>query len=172
VSQPELRPDRDQPGLALLAVAATVLVLPVLVLAGDFRGADLPGIVLAAALVAVRRDTAHATVALLIVAVLWLHSSPAAVTPWSVVMATLMLTMHSATALRSSIPPRALVGSTLARRWLRRGAVVTGLTMLVYLLSVALHQLNRGSSELVLVLTLCLVVGLVLLLRSETLRRP
>jgi hypothetical protein len=172
VSQPELRPDRDQPGLALLAVAATVLVLPVLALAGDFRGADLPGIGLAAVLVAARRDTAHATVALLIVAVLWLHSSPAAVTPWTLVMAVLMLTMHSATALRSSIPPRALVGSIVARRWLRRGAIVTGITGLVYLVSVALHQLDRGSSEMVVVLTLCLVVALVLLLRNETLRRP
>jgi hypothetical protein len=173
MTQQEVRPQRDQPVLTMIAVSATLLALPVILLAGEFRIVMLPGIVLAAALVAAGRDTAHALAGLLIVALLWLLSDPDPVTPWSVALAILMLTSHSAVALRSSLPPGAPIGSALARRWLGRGAVVGGLTVLVYLAGLAVHHLNRGDSEVVVVLALCLVGGLVLLLRSETLHnRP
>ncbi len=169
MSEREVRPQRDQPMLTAVAVAATLLALPVILLAGDFRIVILPGVAIAAALVAAGRDTAHALGGLLILALLWVVSSPDADTPWSVVMATLMLTIHSAAALRSSLPPGASIGTELARRWLLRGGLVAGLTVLVYAVGIAVHHLDQGDSEVIVVLALCLVGGLVLLLRSETL---
>jgi hypothetical protein len=169
MSTREARPQRDQPVLTAVAVTATLLVFPVLLLAGDFHLVTVPGVVLAAGLVAAGRDSGHALAALLIVAVLWLVSSPDALTPWSLVLAVLMLTTHSAAALRSSLPPGAGIGP-LAGRWLRRGGLVVALTALVYLVGIAVHHLHRGDSEVVVVLALCLLGALVLLLRSETLQ--
>jgi hypothetical protein len=154
--------------LTAIAVAATLLVLPVLAFAGHFSLVALPGIALAAALVAAGRDTAHPMAALLIVALLWLVSGPNEITPWSVGLATLMLIVHSAVALRSSLPPGAAVSSVLLRRWLARGVFVVAVTTLVYLVGVAVHDLDRGDNQVLMVLALALLGALVLLLRNET----
>jgi hypothetical protein len=169
MSPAEPRPQRDQPLLTGVAVTSTLLVLPVIVLAGDLSVLTVPGVLLAAGLMAAGRDNARPLAALLIVAGLWLLSGPDAVTPWSLVLATLMLTMHSAVALRSSVPPGAAIGFGVVRGWLQRGALVVAVTALVYLVGIAVNHLERGDSEVVVVLALGLLGGLVLLLRQETL---
>ncbi|MDP9318433.1 MAG: hypothetical protein M3O94_05035 [Actinomycetota bacterium] len=167
MSTVEVTPPRDQPVLSLLAVAATVLVFPVLVLAGDFRIVMVPGMLLAAGLVAAGRDSMHGLAALAIVAVLWVASGPDALTPWSPVLAVLMLTIHATLALRSALPPGAALGSMLLLRWFWRCVAVVGLTGFVYVVGLALHHLPRGDNEVVVVVALALLGGLVLLLRHE-----
>jgi len=168
MSTVEVTPPRDQPVLSLLAVAATALVFPVLVLAGDFRIVMVPGMLLAAGLVAAGRDSMHGLAALAIVAVLWVASGPDALTPWSPVLAVLMLTIHATLALRSTLPPGAALGSMLLLRWFWRCVAVVGLTGFVYVVGLALHHLHRGDNEVVAVVALALLGGLVLLLRHET----
>jgi len=165
----EVRPQPDQPRLAALAVAATILALPVLMFAGGFSLVSLAGVALAAGLVAAGRDSAHALGALLVLGFLWLNSGANPVTPWTLVMALLMLTIHASVGLRASLPPGAQLGRDLALRWLRRGALVLAITALVYLLGVAVHEVDRGAHDLIAVLAMVLLGGLVLLLRSETL---
>jgi hypothetical protein len=164
----EAKPPRDQPVLSAIAVGATLLVLPVLLLAGDFRVVTLPGLLLALALVAAGRDTLHTLLALAMIAVLWVASRPDPLTPWSLVFATLMVTIHSAVALKSSLPPGAVPDRRIALRWLLRGAVVIALAAVVYLVGIAVHHQHRGKSEVVVVLALALLGALVLLLRDET----
>lgn len=163
-------PPRDQPVLSAIAVAAMLLMLPVLLLAGDLRLLTIPGVLLAAALVAGGRDTLHALAALAVVSILWLTSHADTLTPWSVMAAALMLTTHGAVALRSSVPPGAAIEREIGVRWVRRGAGVLALTAVVYLVGVGVHQLRPGTSELVVVIALVLGGVLVLLLRSETVR--
>lgn len=166
----EVTPPRDQPVLTAIAIGSMALVLPVLLLAGDFRLVTVPGVLLATALVATGRDTLHALGALVIVSVLWLASHADHLTPWSLVVAALMLTAHSAVALRSCLPPSAAISREIGIHWVRRCAVVLAVTGLVYLLGISVHQLHRGDSQTLVVLALVLVGGLVLLLRRETIR--
>lgn len=163
-------PPRDHPVLVAVAVASIVLVLPVIALAGNIRGVTVPGIILAAVLVAAGRDSVGALAGLGLVVLLWVVSTPRTLTPWSVVLAVLMLTTHAAVALRSSAPPGARLGSTVLLRWLRRWAAVMGVTGLAYLLALALDKLHHGGSQVVVGLALGLLGVLVLLLRRETLR--
>ncbi len=164
----EPRPQRDQPVLTAIAVAAALLVLPLIAIAGDFGIFDLPGIALAAGLVAGGRDTTRPLAGLLVIALLWVGSGPSEITAWTLVLATLMLTIHCAVALRDSVPGGARIGRELAVRWLQRGGLVVAVTALVYLAGIAVHHLGRGDSEVVVALALCLLVGLILLLRNET----
>lgn len=168
MSAPEARPPRDQPLLSAAAVAATLLVLPLLAVAGNFHWLMVPGVGLAAALVAAGRDSLHALAALMLVALLWLVADPAPLSPWSLVLAVLMLTAHSAVALRSTVPPGATLDSAITLRWVWRGLAVIGLAVLVYLGGLAVHHLRRADSEVVVVVALVLLGGLVLLLRNET----
>ena len=89
-----------------IAVAATLLALPVILLAGDYRIMTIPGIAIAAALVAARRDTPARLVGLLIVASCGCSRarmpSRHGASCWLP-----DLTIHSAVALRSSLPPGA-----------------------------------------------------------------
>lgn len=159
---------RDQPVLVLVAVTAVLLALPVVLLAGEVHLVAVPGVFLAAALIAAGRDSLHAGVALAIVVLLWLMARPNAVSPWSLVLALLMLTAHAAVALRSSVPPGAPLDRGVVLRWVGRGLAVTGITGLVYLVGLAVHQLNRGDNQLIVVAAPALLGGLILLLRHET----
>jgi hypothetical protein len=161
-------PPRDQPVLTAVAVAAVALCLPVLVLGGAFRAVMVPGVVLAAALMAAGRETLHALAGLAIVALLWVTADPAAMTPWNLVLAVLMTTGHAAAALRSSVFPGAWLDPVIVRRWLRRGLAVSGLTTVVYLIGLAMQHLDHNGGETVPFVALLLLAGLILVLRRET----
>lgn len=161
-------PPSDHPLLVGVAVAATGLVLPVIALAGDVRAVTVPGIILAAVLVGAGRDSAGALAGLGIVALLWVSSTPRTLTPWCLVLALLMLTTHAAVALRTTAPPGARFGSTVLLRWLGRCVAAMGVTGLAYLVAVALDELHRGGSQVVVAVALVLLGALVLLLRRET----
>jgi hypothetical protein len=160
---------RDQPLLVAIAVGATLLMLPVLWAAGGFHLWTLLGVLLAAWMVAAGRETRPALFAMLLVGLLWLTSDPDPRTPWSMALAALMLTIHSALALRSSLPPEADIGAAIWWRWLFRAGVTLGVTGVAYLAVVAGHAVRPIDSELVLVLALGVLAGLVLVLRRETL---
>lgn len=164
-----VEPPRDHPALLMVAVGATVLVLPLLAMAGDIRAVTVPGIIMAALLVAAGRDSMGALAALGIVTLLWVSSTPRDLTAWSLVLALLMMTIHAAVALRSTAPPGAALGSTVLLRWLGRFAVVMGVTGLAYVLALGLDHLHGGGNQIVVAAALAFLGGLVLLLRHETL---
>jgi len=163
------REPRDQPLLSLVAVIAVVLLLPLLIVAGSFHWVMVPGVLLAAALMSAGRDSLHALVGLAVVALLWLLAEPAPLSPWSLVLAVLMLTAHSAVALRSTVPPGAAPDRAIMARWAWRGLAVTGLGAFGYLLALVVHHLQRVDSEVVVAAVLVLLGTFVLLLRHETL---
>ena len=155
--------------LAGLAGVATVLVVPVVVVAGDFRAWMALALAIAAAMVATRQDSPHALAALGIIALVWIGARPDDLTPWSLVIALLMFTIHVALAFRTTAPPQATVDRTAVARWLGRCALVVALTGLVYLAALALRNLDRSDAEGVLAVAFALLSGLILVLRHETL---
>jgi hypothetical protein len=163
------RPTGDQLVLAVVAAAATLLVVPVIVVAGDFSLWMAPAAAIAAGFVFARHDSSHGLAALGIVALLWLAARPDALSPWTVVVALLMFTIHTCLALRSTAPPGATLGRVVVTRWLRRSALVAVLTLLVYVAAISLRNLHRSDAEVVLASALALLGGLILLLRQETL---
>lgn len=162
-------PPSDHPLLVAVAVTATLLVLPVLALAGSVRAVTVPAIILAAGLVVAGRDSVGALAGLGVVALLWVSSTPRTLGPWSLVLALLMLTTHAAIALRGTAPPGAVLGTTVLLRWIGRCSLVMGVTGLAYLLAQALDTLHHGGSRVVVAVALGLLGGVVLLLRRETL---
>lgn len=170
MSASDAKPPRDQPALSAVAVVAVLLVLPVVALASHVGLLTVPAVLVAALLVGARHDSGHALAALLLVTLAWVASRPDALSPWSLVLAVLMLTTHCAVALRSSLPPGAPPDRLIVLRWLRRMGCVVAVTTAVYLAGIAVHRVHSGGSELVVVLALLVVAVLVLVLRDETVR--
>ena len=167
----DVRTPSDHPALVGVAVGSTVLTLPVMALAGQASLATVPGVLLAAVLVAFGRDAANALVSMGIVALLWAASAPPPLSPWSLVLALLLLTTHAAVALRSTAPPGAALDGVLLVRWFARCAVVSAITGAAFVVALALDHLHHGGSQVLVTGALVLLGGLVLLLRHETLRQ-
>ena len=140
--------------LTLVGVTSVLLTIPVLLFAGSPPVLTIVGALVAAAFVGARRESLHAVAALGIIVVLWMTADPAATSPWSLVLAVLLLGTHSAVALRSSVPPGAPLDRVVVRRWARRGLAVCALTGLVYVVGLAVHHLHRGDNPAVVVATL------------------
>ncbi|MDX6298014.1 MAG: hypothetical protein QOI51_1871 [Nocardioidaceae bacterium] len=164
-----IRPMGDELVLSVIATVATLLVIPVIVVAGSLNAWMVVVVVLAAAMVYSRRDSAHGLAALGAIALAWIAGRPDPLSPWSVVIALLMFTVHGALALQTTAPPGAGLGRAVVTRWLVRSAVVAGITVVVYVVAVSLDNLHRSDGEAVLAAALALLGGLVLLLRQETL---
>lgn len=164
-----VRPIGDELVLSVIAAVATLLVIPVVVVAANLNAWMVVVVVIAAAMVFSRRDSAHALAALGAIALVWIAAGPNSLSAWSVVIALLMFTVHTALALQTTAPPGAGFGRAVVTRWLVRSAVVAGLTVVVYAAAVSLDDLHRSDGEAVLAAALALLGGLVLLLRRETL---
>lgn len=158
----------DQRILSAIAVAAVLLMLPVVILAGHFQLVTIPLIVLAALLVAADRDSLYGMAAVGILALLWIAARPATLSPWTLVTALLLFTIHAALALRTTEPPGASLGPVTVRRWVVRCGVVAAVTAGVYGVSLVLHLAQPHNNDIVVVLALVLLGALILLLRHES----
>ena len=137
----------DELLLAVAATVATLLTIPLVLLAGTFEFWMIAAVVAAAAMVYARRDSSHGLAALGVVVLVWVAARPDALSPWTVALALLMFTTHAALALQTTAPPGADLGRAVRERWLRRCALVAALTGLVYLVALALRDLHRSGAE-------------------------
>ena len=169
MSSDDPRPAGDDRRLSALAALATVLVIPVIVVAGHFSLWMAPAAVIAAYAAFTKRDTSHGLAVLGVVALMWMAARPGSLSPWTIVVALLMFTIHTALALQTTAPPGVNLGGAIGLCWLRRSAVVLALTVLVYVAADALQGLHRSDAEVFLAAAFALLGCLVLLLRRETL---
>jgi hypothetical protein len=166
--------DRDRSGasdlaLTLVAVVAILLMIPVVDLAGHMDPWALFLILAAAVMVISRRDSLRATFALGAMGVIWLGDGPATLSAWTLVVAVLLFTAHTSLAMGSCSPPAGSLGRAVVLRWLGRWAVVVVITAAVFGLARLIQNLHKSDAEIIVALAFVVLVGLVLLLRNETL---
>lgn len=162
--------ERERPLLPLLSALPVLLVVPVALVAGSVGLWMVGAGVLAAVLVYRAPDSERGALALGLAATVWLFAGPETLSPWSLVVALLLLTSHSVLALRATAAPATDFGAEMLRRWLVRGTAVAAVTAVVYVAAVAVDSLPRSSTGVAVAAGLALLAGLVFLLRQETMR--
>ncbi len=175
---PTAAPPRDYgTGIARLVIftAPVLVVLSAYLAHGQQPGSSA---ILVVALVpslsagtAFRPDSHFAVTLMALLVLIWLALVSDDLTPWTLVAALSLLSLHTAVAFATIAAPDALRCAATTRRWLRRYVVLAVLTASVWLLARGVHELGPSHS-VALTLPAFAIVGTVLwVVRERSLPR-
>ena len=159
---------RAQVPIRLITVASSAIALAALWIAGSLPGWLL--VLLAALAIAscAQPDTVIPALFIAAYATSWVVLTDRGATIWLLAAALGIGGFHLATAAAATIPPRGDLPPAVARRWIRRGSTIAGITLAVWLVASMFDAIDSApNAALAAAGLLVIAVGGYMLARGE-----
>ena len=154
--------------IAVAVVAAAGAATITGVVAGQMNWAVLMLVIGTAIASTVRPDFHTALLAETIVVWYWAAGTDDRLTPWAIPMALCLFVFHSAIALMSAAPMRAIIARTVVRRWSIRSGYVVIATIAAWLLVVVMNGRQAPGSAATTIVAFVTLTVLVLAARLRS----
>ncbi len=154
--------------IAVAVVAAAAAATITAVVAGQVNWAVLTLVIGAASASTVRPDFHTALLVETIVVWYWAAGTDDPLTPWTIPMGLCMFVFHSAIALLSAAPMRAVIARTVVRRWSIRSGYVVIATIAAWSLVVVMNGREAPGSAATTIVAFVTLTVLVLVARLRS----